>query len=123
LRSGSYPFEDMDSLFRYVGDHLKQDSLPGSRRTFTSAGFSREDGHITQYIRSVWSTRERIEVTVSLHRISAQPAARSGRPRPESSSWRRGSRRYPTLPPRGLHARQWHCPLRAGRDRRMARPG
>jgi hypothetical protein len=72
LAPGSYPFSDMDSLFRYVADFLKQDSQPDRRRTFASAGFSPEDGHITHYVHSVWTTRDRIEVTAVLHRVGEE---------------------------------------------------
>jgi hypothetical protein len=33
------------------------------------AGFSAEDGHVVHYIRSVLSTRERVQVDVRLRRI------------------------------------------------------
>jgi hypothetical protein len=74
LEPEACPFTDMDSLFRYVANYLEQDRQPGSRRTFASAGFARDDGHIVHYIRSVWSTRERTEITVELHRVAGEPA-------------------------------------------------
>jgi hypothetical protein len=70
----------MDSLFRYVANHLEQDRQPGSRRTFASAGFAQDDGHIVHYVRSVWSTRDRVEVTAELHRTAEEPAAGVARP-------------------------------------------
>jgi hypothetical protein len=76
LEPGSCPFTDMDSLFRTVANYLEQDRQPGSRRTFTSAGFAREDGHIVHYVRSVWSTRERIEITVELHPVTQDMSER-----------------------------------------------
>jgi hypothetical protein len=70
----------MDSLFLYVADHMQRDEQPGSPRTFTSAGFAGEDGHIVHYVRSVWRTRERLEITVDLRRVATEPAAGSVRP-------------------------------------------
>jgi hypothetical protein len=80
LEPGSYPFSDMDSLYLYVANYMQRDEQPGSPRTFTSAGFAREDGHIVHYVRSVWRTRERLEITVDLRRVATEPAAGSARP-------------------------------------------
>ncbi len=66
LKAGSYPFDDMDSLFRFIELYLAEDGQPDRPRTFVVAGFSPEDGHVLHYVRSVLRTRERIEVDVKL---------------------------------------------------------
>jgi hypothetical protein len=71
LPPGSYPYDDMGALFRFIETHLANDNQPGSPRTFTVAGFAREDGHVLHYIRSVWSTHERIEIDVRLHPVAS----------------------------------------------------
>jgi hypothetical protein len=58
------PCLSIEDLFAKMAAHLSEDAEPGRPRVFAKADFDREDGHVLRYIRSVRSTRERIEVNV-----------------------------------------------------------
>jgi hypothetical protein len=73
LPPGSYPFDDMTTLFRFIRARLEEDRQPGNPRTFTVATFSAADGHVVRYVRNVGTRRERLEITVQLHRVPAAP--------------------------------------------------
>lgn len=66
LEARLYSFYDMPGLFDDIERFLDLDRSPGSRRTFTKATFDPEDGHLLHYIRSVTSTRQRVEISVRL---------------------------------------------------------
>jgi hypothetical protein len=71
LPPGSYPFDDMESLFRFIADRLEEDSRPESPRTYAVAGFSPRDGHVIHYVHSVVTRRERIQIDVELRPVPA----------------------------------------------------
>jgi hypothetical protein len=66
LKSGEFEFDSMDSLFTTIGKRLRADADPARPRAFVKATFDSRDGHVTHYVHSVMSTRERLEVTVEL---------------------------------------------------------
>jgi hypothetical protein len=72
LAPGTYLFDDMDTLFRFIETDLANDRRPDSPRTFTVAGFSPEDGHVLHYVHSVLRTRARSEIDVKLHPAAAR---------------------------------------------------
>jgi hypothetical protein len=63
-------YHTMEALFGYIEDFLKKDTEPGSPRTFATASFDAEDGHLLRYVRSVTyvasalTRRERQEIRV-----------------------------------------------------------
>jgi hypothetical protein len=60
---------DMPHLFSDIEGHWQQDhprDRQPERRTFVTAVFDARDGHVLHYVRSVLSTRERVEITVEL---------------------------------------------------------
>lgn len=69
-----YPYYDMAGLFDDIGRFLEIDTAPGSPRTFTKALFDPVDGHLIHYIRSVTSTRQRLEINVRLRPLADEPA-------------------------------------------------
>jgi hypothetical protein len=75
-----YAFSDMPGLFDDLERFLEMDSAPGSPRTFTKATFDMAgDGHLIHYIRSVMSTRQRVEINVRLNRVSPDAKPDAGR--------------------------------------------
>jgi Family of unknown function (DUF6174) len=54
----------MDGLFNNIEDFLEYDSKPGRPKVYKVAHFSREDGHLIRYVRSVMGSGERVEITV-----------------------------------------------------------
>jgi hypothetical protein len=64
-----FHYSDMRALFGFIDEFLKQDAQPQSPRTFATATFDSEDGHLIHYIRSVMSKRERVEINVRLRRV------------------------------------------------------
>jgi hypothetical protein len=71
-------FSGMNALFGFIEDYLVQDSQPGAPRTFVTASFDPEDGHLLHYVRRVMGSTQRVEITVRLH--PANPAAANDRP-------------------------------------------
>src|ERR1051326_4131359 len=62
-------YQDMPHLFGYIERFWQQDHDEGKRaspRTFVTAVFDAQDGHLLHYVRSVMTTRERVEITVTL---------------------------------------------------------
>jgi hypothetical protein len=68
-----YPYYDMGGLLDDVGRFLELDRTPGSPRTFVTAKFDKTDGHLIHYIRSVTSTRQRLEIACRLTPVNASP--------------------------------------------------
>jgi len=64
-----YRYRDMPALFGFLEDFLAQDTQPAAPRTFATASFDPQDGHLIHYVRSVMSTRERQEINVQLRRV------------------------------------------------------
>ena len=64
----------MDSLFDFIRDRLRADASPDRPRAFVKASFDEKDGHVSNYVHSVMSTRERLEVTVKLVRQEDRPS-------------------------------------------------
>jgi hypothetical protein len=64
LQAGDVPYLSMDELFSKMSDQLAENQQPGKPSVFAKADFDRQDGHVVRYIRSVRSTRERLEVIV-----------------------------------------------------------
>jgi hypothetical protein len=62
---GQFRYRDMPALFRFIADYLEQDSQPGKPRTYATATFAPDDGHVLHYTRSVMSKRERQEFLVT----------------------------------------------------------
>jgi hypothetical protein len=58
-------YSEMGSLFDFMEGFLEQDSQPGRPRTFATATFDPNDGHLLRYVRSVMSRRERVEIQVT----------------------------------------------------------
>lgn len=66
-----YRYSEMPALFGFIEDFLRQDmadSQQGKRRTYATASFDPEDGHLLRYVRSVLSSRERVEIYVARFR-------------------------------------------------------
>jgi len=57
---------DMTAWFDYLEDYLKQGAATGAPRTYLSADFDPKTGALLHFTRSVFSTRERQEVTFQL---------------------------------------------------------
>jgi hypothetical protein len=70
---GEFEFGSMDDLFDRIAQRLRADREAGQRRAFVKADFDPRDGHVTHYVHSVSSTRERLEVTVTLRPLTASP--------------------------------------------------
>ena len=51
------------------------DHAPDSPRVFATARFDPQDGHLTHYVRSVMSTRQRIEINARLQAVAEEPPA------------------------------------------------
>jgi len=68
---GEFDFGSMDDLFDRIARQLQADKESGGRRPFVTATFDKHDGHIAHYVHSVSTTRERLEVTVTLRRSGA----------------------------------------------------
>jgi hypothetical protein len=73
----SPPYGTMDAIFDRIAANLEADAKPGSPRVFATASFSRNDGHVVRYVRSVSSRRERLEIDV--HRFGNPEQAGTGR--------------------------------------------
>ena len=75
-----FHYRDMRALFRFIADYLEEDRQPGQPRTFVTATFAADDGHVLHYTRSVMSKRERQEFLVTEFRAlgdtKATPAAK-----------------------------------------------
>jgi hypothetical protein len=61
-------YRDMPALFRFIQDYLEQDGQPGQPRTYATATFAPDDGHLLHYTRSVMSKRERQEFLITSFR-------------------------------------------------------
>ena len=59
-----FHYRDMRALFTFIEEFLDQDRQPGRPRTYVTASFDSNDGHLLHYTRSVMSKRERQEITV-----------------------------------------------------------
>jgi|GEM_PF-1339900 len=59
-----FHYRDMRALFTFIEEFLDQDRQPGKPRTYVTASFDANDGHLLHYTRSVMSKRERQEITV-----------------------------------------------------------
>jgi len=70
-KPGEFEFGSMDDLFDRIERQLRADREAGGPRPFVTATFDRQDGHIAHYVHSVSTTRERLEVTVTLRRSGA----------------------------------------------------
>ncbi len=77
LEARLYSSSDMEGLFDDLERFLEIDSSPGNPRTFTTATFDPQDGHLIRYIRSVMSQRWRVQIDVRLRPLSAGPEAAS----------------------------------------------
>lgn len=64
LRPTLWEYHDMPGRFRDIKGFLDKDAQSGSRRIFTVAQFSPNDGGLKRYVRSVMGTRERVEIEV-----------------------------------------------------------
>jgi hypothetical protein len=69
---GEFDFGSMDDLFEFIGRQLHSDREAGGSRPFVTATFDRHDGHIAHYVHSNSTTRERLEVTVTLRPAGSQ---------------------------------------------------
>ncbi|TMQ35667.1 MAG: hypothetical protein E6K70_00960 [Planctomycetota bacterium] len=67
-----YKYAGMQALFGFIADFLEQDRQPGHPRTFALANFDANDGHLTHYVRSVMTTKERQEITTLQFRPRAE---------------------------------------------------
>lgn len=68
LKPGEIPFRSVDALFDRAHEWLDASRQPGSPSTYVAAAFDPIDGHPVRLVRSVRSTRERVEITVALRR-------------------------------------------------------
>jgi len=67
LEERVYPNYTMPALFQIIADFLRQDAEHAKeRRTFTTATFDAEDGHVTRFIRRVLGEPEQQDITVEL---------------------------------------------------------
>jgi hypothetical protein len=66
LEKRLYGYHDVPALFTFMERFYELDHEPGKPRTYARALFDPADGHPVYYLRSVFSTRERIEITVKL---------------------------------------------------------
>ena len=64
-----YHYRDMPALFGFLEEFLNRDTRPTAPRTFATATFDPQDGHLIHYVRSVMSTRERQEINVQLQPV------------------------------------------------------
>jgi len=60
-----FAYSEMRALFGFIEEFLQQDSQPGQPRTFASATFDADDGHLLRYVRSVAVKGDRQEITVT----------------------------------------------------------
>jgi len=67
-KTRAYQFESVEAVFEHMEKDLEADRQPGSPRSFITATFDRNDGHPIRYVRSVSSTRERLEIILRLHK-------------------------------------------------------
>ncbi|HEX5272767.1 MAG TPA: hypothetical protein VFW33_19855 [Gemmataceae bacterium] len=63
-------FGGMDELFDWIADRLARDAADHTR-PFVKGTFDRHDGHVLHYVRSVMTTRERVEITVTLRPLTS----------------------------------------------------
>jgi hypothetical protein len=70
LEKRLFPYYDMPALFGYIETFLEQDAQPGRPRTYTTARFDRDDGHLLRYVRRVMGSQEQVEITVQLKKVS-----------------------------------------------------
>ena len=66
LEERLFRYSDMNALFGFVEDFLREDAQPGKPRRFCVATFDPVDGHLVHYVRRVLGTEERLEITVFL---------------------------------------------------------
>jgi hypothetical protein len=64
-----YHYRDVPALFGFLEDFLTRDAQAGAPRTFATATFDPQDGHLIHYVRSVMSARERQEINVQLQPV------------------------------------------------------
>jgi len=67
-----FHYADMRALFRFIEDYLEQDNEPGKPRTYVTATFDANDGHVLHYTRNVLSKRERQEIRVMQFRPTTE---------------------------------------------------
>jgi hypothetical protein len=80
LEDRLYANYTMPALFEFIEDFLRHDAEPGKPRTFTTATFDAEDGHVTRFIRRVLGTSEQQDITVELTPVAKEEApSRSGK--------------------------------------------
>lgn len=60
----------VEAIFREIETALRQDAESGNRRTYATASFDARDGHPTHYVHRVGGTKERVEWTIKLTRVS-----------------------------------------------------
>lgn len=82
-KTGEQPFGTMETFFDYVEQQLGADAEPGGPRVFVTAVCDRQNGRILRYIRSVRSTRERLEV---ITRLGPLPVGKRRSPPPSPGS-------------------------------------
>jgi hypothetical protein len=67
----------VDALFDQIDRFLRTDNQPGGPRTYAHAKFDEEDGHPLHYVRRVMGSRQRLEITVQLHKVPEPNDSRS----------------------------------------------
>jgi hypothetical protein len=60
----------MPALFDYIERFLEIDAQPGAPRSFATARFDDEDGHLIHYLRRAGGTREELELIVHLKPVA-----------------------------------------------------
>jgi hypothetical protein len=76
LEERLYPNYTMTALFAFIEDFLREDAkLAKERRTFTTATFDAEDGHVTRFIRRVLGTSEQQDISIDLTLVAKDALA------------------------------------------------
>jgi hypothetical protein len=76
LEERLYANYTMTALFEFIEDFLREDAkLAKERRTFTTATFDAEDGHVTRFIRQVLGTSEKQDISVELTLVAKDTLA------------------------------------------------
>lgn len=66
VETAQFPYASLDAIFQKMEDWIQLDRQPQRPRVFMTASFDRQDGHLVRLIRSISSTRERVEISVKL---------------------------------------------------------
>jgi len=77
LEARLFAYSDVPALFDEIEDFLKLDSEHGKPRTFCTAAFDAQDGHLIHFVRRVMGRTERIEITVKLQPATGPSSAGS----------------------------------------------